>query len=54
MTDPKQIVRKAFSYKVSMEAYAYSIIHDWSLAEHAVQETLIKLSKALDLDEKGF
>ena len=54
VNDSEAIVRKAFSYKNSLEAYAYSIILDWGLAQDAVQEALIKVSShAMDLDEKG-
>ena len=54
MSKNEPIVRKAFSYKGSLEAYAFSIIHDWGLAEDAVQEALIKVSAhAADLNEEG-
>ena len=44
MNDSESTIRKAFKYKGSLEAYAFSIIHDWGLAEDAVQEALIKVS----------
>ena len=54
MNSSESIVRKAFTYKSSLEAYAFSIIHDWGLAEDAVQEALIKVSShTTELDEKG-
>ena len=54
MKHKKSIIRQAFSYKNSLEAYAFSIIHDWGLAEDAAQEALIEVSdKAETLDEKG-
>ena len=50
----KYIIRQAFSYKNSLEAYAFSIIQDWGLAEDAVQEALIQVSEKADsLDSQG-
>ena len=54
MKHNKSIIRQAFTYKNSLEAYAFSIIQDWGLAEDAVQEALIQVSDKSDtLDEKG-
>ena len=54
MKHKKSIIRQAFTYKNSLEAYAFSIIQDWGLAEDAVQEALIQVSEKADtLDEKG-
>lgn len=50
----KSIIRQAFTYKNSLEAYAFSVTRDWGLAEDAVQEALIQVSeKAETLDHQG-
>ena len=54
MKQNDSIIRQAFSYKNCLEAYAFSIIHDWALAEDAVQEALIQVNfKASQLNKKG-
>ena len=50
----EELIRQAFSYKNSLEAYAFSIIQDWGLAEDAVQEALIQVSaKSANLSSEG-
>ena len=54
MSRNEEIIRRAFSYKNSLEAYAFSIIQDWGLAEDAVQEALIQVSaKSGELGSDG-
>lgn len=54
MNNKESIIRQAFSYKNCLEAYAFSIIHDWGLAEDAVQEALIQVNfQSEKLDSQG-
>ena len=42
--DQEKLMRKAFQYQDTLEAYANAILHNWSLSKDAVQEAFIQTS----------
>ncbi|MBN1672521.1 MAG: sigma-70 family RNA polymerase sigma factor [Kiritimatiellae bacterium] len=40
-----ELVLKVFEYRDALLAYAYTFLHDWALAEDALQETLMVVLK---------
>lgn len=50
--DQEKLMRMAFSYQDSLEAYANAILNDWTLSKDAVQEAFIRASvKWEEIDE---
>ncbi|MCM8538302.1 MAG: sigma-70 family RNA polymerase sigma factor [Lentisphaeraceae bacterium] len=50
--DQEQLMRDAFKFQSSLEAYANAILHDWTLSKDAVQEAFIRASvKWQEIDE---
>jgi len=40
-----QLLREAFSHHSALNAYAYSVLRDWDLAEDCVQEAMLTVNK---------
>lgn len=50
--DQEKLMRMAFGYQDSLEAYANAILNDWTLSKDAVQEAFIRASvKWEEIDE---
>ena len=51
--DQEKLMRQAFQYQETLEAYANAILHNWNLSKDAVQEAFILTSvKWQTVDEK--
>ena len=51
-SNQEQLMRDAFKFQDSLEAYANAILHDWTLSKDAVQEAFIRASiKWQEIDE---
>lgn len=52
--DQEKLMRKAFGYQDSLEAYANAILNDWTLSKDAVQEAFIRASVKWEQIDENF